>query len=765
VSVTLSASVPNSGELSLLSRAVRSGARAEDRGISVAMRELAGPRSSARALLACLNLCSVAGPAAFAQEADGPRLAAGVLAGELRLDGALDEPAWAAAPAIDGLVMVEPQQGARPTARTRLQVLAGRRALVFGIRCEDPEPERIVSFTTERDGDFESEDHVVLVLDPFQDGRSGYVFAVNPAGARFDALVDPGGEDVNASWDGEWEASTSRDAAGWTAEIRIPIDTLRFRRDLAEWSFNVQRRVQRLQETSRWASPRQDYEIFQTSRAGLLVGLPAFDLGLGLAVRPSLVGGYQDPSPAAAAAGAFEPSLDLTQRLGTNVLASLTVNTDFAETEVDTRETNLTRFPLFFPEKRTFFLEGADIFEFGTGLGEETLVPFFSRRIGIVSDREVPILAGLKSTGRIGESNLGALVVRTREEDGLAPAATLAVVRAKQNVLSESWAGLLAAVGDPLGRPGSWQLGADFTYQTTRLQGNKNFSAGVWGLAVGRDDLARAREKTAFGFKVDYPNDLWDCYVLYRRIGDGFDPSLGFVPRRGINRYEAQVGYAPRPHGPLVRQMFHLLSPSLTTNLGGHWESYSVLLAPIDWLLESGDRVAVNVEPVGERLIEPFEISEGVTIPPGSYHWRRVTFEVETAAKRKLSGEATWSLGAFYGGTLHQFDVEGAWTPSRLVTFLVEVERDIGRLAYGDFDLTVIGTKVRLNLSPDLQLNSFLQYDTGDGSFGTNTRLRWTFHPRGDLFLVYNHNVRERVDRWRSDSSGLLVKVQYTFRR
>ena len=659
--------------------------------------------------------------------------------------------------------MVEPRQGDRAHGRGIVKVLAGPKALVFGIRCEDSEPAGIVSFTKERDGDFEFEDHVVVVLDPFQDGRSGYVFAVNPGGARYDALVEPGGEGVDKNWDGEWEAATARDTGGWTAEIRIPIATLRFKRDLREWGLNVQRRGQRLQETDRWASPRQDYTVFQTSQAGLLTGLPRFDLGLGLGVRPALVGGFQNPAPDAATDGTLEPSLDVMQRLGTNALASLTVNTDFAETEVDARQTNLTRFPLFFPEKRTFFLDAADIFSFG--LGGESLLPFFSRRIGLVEGQEVPILAGLKTTGRVGAMNFGGLVVRMREEPDRAPATTLGVVRLQRNVLAESRVGVLATAGDPLGRGGSFELGADFTYQTSHFRGDKNFIAALWGLVTGRDDLRGFSDRTAYGFKLDYPNDLWDCYLIYRHVGDGFDPSLGFVPRRGINSYEAGCSYAPRPKDSFIRQMFHEFYPSLTTDLDGSWESYRVFIAPVNWRLESGDRFELNVAPAGERLKEPFEIVERLVIPPGAYDWVRYRVEVETAAKRKLSSQATWWFGGFYTGTLHQIELSASWTPSPIVTLLVEAERDIGNLEQGKFDLTLVGTRARLNLSPNLQLDSFLQYDTGDRAFGTNTRLRWTFNPRGDLFVIYNHNLREIQDRWRRDANELLVKLQYTLRR
>lgn len=543
-------------------------------------------------------------------------LRAGAL-GVLHVDGRLDEPEWQSAPASTELVMVEPRQGDRPEGRGTLKVLAGPRALVFGIRCDDPDPAEIVSFTKERDGDFESEDHVVLVLDPFQDGRSGYVFAVNPGGARFDALVEPGGENVNEDWDGEWQAATTRDATGWTAEIRIPIETLSFERDLEEWGLNLQRRVQRLQETSRWASPRLDYAVYQTSRAGLLTGLPDFDLGLGLAVRPSLVGGFGSPALETATEGTFEPSLDVTQRLGPNLRAALTVKTDFAETEVDTRETNLTRFPLLFPEKRTFFLQGANIFQFGIGL-DRALVPFFTRRIGLVAGQEVPILAGLKTTGRVGSTSVGAVVVRTREAAGLAAAETMGALRVRRDLFAESSGGVLAAFGDPLGRPGSWQLGADFRYQTSRFRGRRNFIVGVWGLATGREDLRGTGDRTALGFKVDYPNDLWDCNLQYRRVGDAFDPSLGFVARPGVNDYQARCTFAPRPEGGVIRQFFYELSPTLVTDLGGRRESYEVFMSPVHWRLESGDRVEVSAVPAGERILESFDVADSPWSARGS---------------------------------------------------------------------------------------------------------------------------------------------------
>jgi hypothetical protein len=691
-----------------------------------------------------------------------PALRAGQLSAATSIDGLLNEADWAAAQAIEGLTQTDPSEGATPTGRTVVRVLAGPKAIIIGIVCEDPDPSGIVSFSVRRDAALASEDHVRMVLGPFLDGRSGYVFAVNPGGARYDGLINPGGETDNPDWDGIWEASTRRTATGWSAEIWIPIATLSFDPDLRDWHFNVERRIQRRLETDRWAFPARQYQITQTSRAGLLTGLPRFDLGRGVTIRPAVTAGGGMPAPAADIDGEFQPSLDLTQRLGANVIASVTANTDFAETEVDTRRTNLTRFPLFFPEKRTFFLEGDDIFAFGLGLNQDVL-PYFSRRIGLVEGQEVPIIGGAKVNGRAGDTNFGGLVVGTNDKRSVVDQeALMAVGRVKRNLWNESWVGAIATVGDPLGRSGSWLTGGDFTYATSRFRGDRNLLAGVWGLAAGRDGLGR--DASAYGFKVDYPNDLWDIQVSAKRIGRNFDPSIGFVPRRSVYLYNGQINNRTRLSKGPIQQLYHQFMPLLATDLSGNWESYRVFVAPVNWRFRSGDRFELNANPTGERLVEPFDIADGRVIPAGPYHWMRYRVEVGTAQKRQLHTQVTWWFGGFYDGDLDQIQWTGAWNPTPLVTIEFTGERNIGRLRSGRFTQTLIGNRLRMNVSPDLSLASYVQYDTESDSVGVNTRLRWTFSPAGDLFVVYNHNVRELLQRWQRDSNQLLVKVQYALR-
>jgi hypothetical protein len=313
-----------------------------------------------------------------------------------------------------------------------------------------------------------------------------------------------------------------------------------------------------------------------------------------------------------------------------------------------------------------------------------------------------------------------------------------------------------------MGRADSWEAGADFTYATSRFRGDKNFLVGVWALATDREDLSD--DGTAYGFKVDYPNDLWDMQITYKRIGTDFDPSLGFVPRRAVHLINGQTNNRTRLSRGPIQQMFHQFQPFLATNLSGKWESYRVFFAPVNWRLRSGDRFEINANPTGERLETPFEVSPGLIISPGSYHWRRYRLEGGTAEKRRLYAQLTWWFGGFYDGQLDQIEWTGAWNPTPLFTVEFSGEHNVGRLPAGDFTQTLVGTRLRVNLSSDLSIASYTQYDTVSESVGVNTRLRWTFRPVGDLFVVYNHNVQSLLDRWQLESNQLLVKLQYAWR-
>ena len=718
-----------------------------------------------------------------------PTLRVAPVSADVVIDGRLTDTAWSAATdSIANLVTIEPEQGGVPAGRTIVKVLADPEAIVFGVRCYDPSPAGIVAFSKARDAVLDEEDHVLIVLDTFLDERSGYVFAVNPAGARFDGLVAERGEDVNSDWDAIWEAKATRDGEGWSAEIRIPVASLTFEQGLTRWGFNVQRRVQRLQETSRWSGADPDYEVYQTSRAGLLTDLPAFDLGVGLSVRPSFVGWVSKPGPGKGWAKDGQFSLDVTQDLGANMRFAATLNTDFSETEVDVRQVNLTRFPISFPEKRTFFLQGADIFEFGLGLDEESMIPVFTRRIGLVGPEEdeqtpIPIDVGGKVTGRVGEARVGALVVNTRKSNQVpfgefvttdVPDATMGMVRIKQDILEESAVGVLGTFGDQLGRHDSWTAGLDFTYQTSSFREDYNLLAGIWGLRNDRQGLRG--DKSAYGVALDYPNDLWDVSVAGMQIGNAFDPSLGFVPRRDVRLLTTSVQFAPRPGRFGVRQMFHDVSLTQFTNLTrDRWETYSVGVKPVDWLFESGERVEVSVTWEGDRPPLEFEVAPDVDIAPGRYEWSRQFVALRSAAKRWVSGELSMETGGYYTGRLETLGARLTLRPSSLFAFELTGERNTGDVMAPEnesielfnkaFRQDLIGCRFEVNVSPDLQFSSLTQYDSESRELGFNSRLRWTFAPQGELFVVYNHDeIRAFNNHWQFRSSKAPLKLQYTWR-
>lgn len=683
----------------------------------------------------------------------------------VKLDGRLLEPIWQRAIPIGSLTMVEPDEGGAPTEETEVCLAATLNALYIGIMCYDREPDRIVSHTMKRDAELRGEDHIKIVFDTFLNGRTGYVFAVNPNGARYDALITQEGERENKEWDGIWEAATHKSDEGWSVEIYIPIKTLRFQTRLSRWGFNAERRIQRLLETDRWANPNRNFKVTHVSQAGQITGIPAFEQGLGLTIRPYVRGDRIKESQGEPFENTGTAGLDVMKNFGGNVTGLLSLNTDFAETEVDTRRVNLTRFPLFFPEKRTFFLEGSDIYEFGLGMGFHhtmDLIPFFSRRIGLVEAEVAPLDVSIKATGGVSRFSFGALDVVTRPVDDLAPRANLLAARGYQNIWRESKLGFIVTAGDPLGRNGSYQVGADFVYKTSRFQGDKNFLVGVWGLVTDREDLGS--DRTAFGVAVDFPNDLWDISFNAKRIGADFDPSLGFVPWQGIYKVRFGLAYKPRPDWSWLRQMWYEWFSDAVWDVNGQIYKWSIFTAPLNWHLESGDRVEINIYPNYERIPERFDLTDEVYIEAGEYNWIRYRLELQSASKRKVSAKISWWFGTWYDGTMDQIQVTANWRPSHHVNLAIEGERDLVRVASGNADIQLARARIDFFITPNFQLLNYVQFDNQTESLGLNCRLRWTYRSLLDVFVVYNRNWLDMNRMWVSDLNQFLIKIQYSWR-
>jgi hypothetical protein len=701
----------------------------------------------------------------------------------ITLDGRLDEPAWRDAPVLK-LTQQSPNPGAPSIYDTEVRVIVATDRLYFGFTCHDPQPNRIAVHSMQRDGDMSGDDTVSIVLDTYGDRRTGYFFQINAAGARVDGLISTP-ESASLDWDGIWDARTQRTSDGWSAEIVIPTRTLSFTRGLDHWGLNLERFMARERLTLRWSSPRLDAFLFDLSRAGVLKGINELQQGLGVEFSPYATGRSTSQFHGFGHGWQGATGGDFTWKITPQLVTVFTANTDFAETEVDARQINLTRFPLFFPEKRSFFLEGANQYEFGLGLSEQ-FIPFFSRNIGLLDGAQVPLDGGVKLNGRVGNWNLALLDVQTRQTNvppdvmldlslpsATIPSANLLASRISYDFDQHLRLGMILTNGDPTAQRSNTLAGVDAVWRTSTFRGNKNFLVGGWA-ARNQGDVGPG-SRHGWGFKVDYPNDLWDCYTSFNNYGDALDPALGFLPRPGTRQSESYCAWQPRPRkkGLLgwIRQAFVENQFRYITDLQGNLESWNYFFAPVNVRMETGDRFEFNWYPHHETLTAPFEISPRVVISPGSYDFTRWRFEAQSSPHRTLQGGTTTWFGTFYDGHLTQQENYVRFTP-RGAHWQVDLslENDFAHLREGNFVQRLWQLKEACFWNPNLVLSTFVQYDTESHNVGTNTRLRWTIRPGNDLFIVWNRGWQKVIRDPHElnlipDSETFVIKLRWTFRR
>jgi len=682
----------------------------------------------------------------------------------ITVDGVFDEPAWSSAPSIGDLVQREPRPGEPPTEKTEVRLLYDANNLYVGVICYDSEPAKVIGTQMARDASLDDDDRIQIVLDTFHDRRNAFYFATNPAGALVDGLIIENGE-LNREWDAIWEVRTKRTSQGWTAEFAIPFKSLGFRSGQSAWGFNFSRIIKRKIEEDRWSGARLELDFFQVSEAGEITGLEGASQGIGLDVRPFAAGRWLHRSANGTDTVTGKPGLDAFYNLSTSLKLSATVNTDFGETEVDARQINLTRFPLFFPEKRSFFLENAGVFTF-SNTGTDVM-PFFSRRIGLLAGQEVPILFGAKLTGKVGRTDVGLLDVRTRDSSA-APAKNFFVGRVKQNILRQSYVGAIFTHGDPALPTSSNTFGTDLRLATARfLGGSKNFNFDAFGLKSNNEGVAG--KDWAYGFSAEYPNDLLSLEFSWREVQQNFRPALGFAPRPNVRRLFIGGEYDPRPKDFLnVRQMFHEVFYTRFTRLdNGQVESWRFFTAPINWRFNSGDRAEFNWVPTFEQLFAPFEISSGVILPPGEYHFTRWRLEAYSASKRRLEVRVTWWFGTYWSGHADEIQtfLQYKFPPRLVINF--STNQTFARLPQGSFVARVLSWRANYAVSPFLTFTNLIQYDNNSRNLGWQSRVRWILRPGNDLFFVFSQGWIQEPHggfRFRAEESKVSAKFQYTFR-
>jgi len=698
------------------------------------------------------------------------------------IDGTLDEAVWQQAEPITDFHQVRPTDGGEPSEETEVYLLYDDDALYIGARLGDSEPDQIAANTLRHGvGIGRTDDRLVVILDPFNSRRSGYRFETNANGVRHEMLYENVSQ-LEINWDTIWEVAGSIDENGWLAEMAIPFKSLAFDPESDTWGFNFTRSIRRRGEEMAWVSRNRS---FNPSISGLATGFEGMHQGLGLDIVPSLsVTGQRFFAPDGSASDT-NPSLDVYYRLTPSLNASLTINTDFSATEVDDRQVNLTRFGLFFPERRDFFLNDGDLFAFGriggSGFGSvfsraqarpdrESGRPFFSRRIGLDADgAPVDLNYGGKLSGRVGRWNIGTLAIR-QDASGDVDATDLFVGRVSANVLAESTLGFIATNGDPRSNLDNSVVGVDFRYLNTRLPGGRTIEADAWFQRSETDGLTG--NDTARGVLLRSPNNAgWSGGIGAKEIEENFNPALGFVNRAGVRDLIAEFGYTYYFDSEVWQRVVSGIDLDRIELLDdGQLQSEVVRARLFQLQAHSFDGIELeylsNKEIVGEGFTLYEDPTRSVGVEVGDYAFDEYIVKVEAGQHRLIYGEVEYQWGDFYDGRRERIAGEVSWRPTRkLLTTLSYDINDI-ELPEGRFISRLLGFRTEVAFSSTWFWFNLLQYDNVSEELGVNSRLQWVPRAGQEGFVVLNHNLQDfdKDNSFQSTSADLSLKLSYTFR-
>lgn len=673
------------------------------------------------------------------------------------IDGRLEDEVWRKAALLGPLTQVEPKEGAAPTQRTEVRLLFDRDMLYVAIRCFDSEPGKIRAAQFQRDGDLSGDDTIRITLDPFRRKRDGYSFGTNANGVKRDGLINQNG-DLRFEWDTIWRCAAQRDELGWSVEMAIPFKSLSFDRAVTTWGLNVERFIARTQEVDRWSSPSRNVAVTTLGGFGEIRGLSGLQQGLGLDVKPYVTLKFSE-SPGGRRRSELKPGLDAIYRLTPSLTATVTINTDFADAEVDERRVNLTRFSLFFPEKRDFFLQDASLFSFG-GVQEYPL-PFFSRRIGLgVDGRIVDILAGAKLTGRIGDLSVGLLNVQTGSSGGV-DGKNLTVFRPAYQVFGESSVGAILTYGDPLTSGRNLLAGVDFNLLNSKFLGDGQLTGHAFFMRTWSSPATRG-DPFAAAISLGLDKDPWSFFGYASNIGSGFQPALGFTPVVGAREFVGSVQRRWRFEG-FVRTVEATLNPFVLTDTRARVLTWELALPRIAVTSAAGDFFQLQYLELRDQLFAPFEISPGVIIPPGDYRYRRIGGRLSTSAARPLAVSLEGYAGSLYRGHSWQLRPGFDWRISKHLALSAFYDYRPIELPEGSFRVRIVSARLGVAFSSELSWNTLAQYDSFSRQFGINSRVKWIVRPGSDVFLVFNQGFDVEGNRFRRGLSELNLKAGWTF--
>lgn len=694
------------------------------------------------------------------------------------VDGRLDESLYSQFQAVGDFVQAEPHYGEPATERTELWVFFDDRAIYIGLRCFDSAPERWSSLDLRRDSPgFSQAESVSVGIDPFHDKRNGYTFGINPAGGISDSAIT-NERDSNRDWNTIWEAHTARFEGGWSVEMAIPFKSLRYAPGEQIWGINVRRSVRWKNEMSYLTKVPQSgqfsaqFGLFRFSSAATLTGLatppasPLFEIKpYGISSLKTDLEADEPFSNKATSNIGIDAKVGVTKGL----TADFTYNTDFAQVEDDEQQVNLTRFSLFFPEKREFFLEGQGIFAFGgftqrrSGNPGEIPMPFFSRRIGIDAGRAVPILGGGRLTGRAGNYSIGVVNIQTKEDDASGqPSTNFAVVRLRRDILRRSNIGVIAVNRSAYGlrRQGNQAFGVDGLFSFFQ---NLNINT-----YLARTHTPGLRDNAnSYRVQLEYNADRYGVILENMMVGKDFNPETGYVRRTDVRRDLADLRFSPRPRSSrVIRKYEYSGSLDQFTRLTDGRLDTRVVEGSFGIEFQSSDQFIVQVLDNTERLTEPYGVFEGIDIPVGSYRFTTVSARYELGSQHPVAGMVSYEYGGFFGGTKHTVGLSrGRAEPVANLFIEPGISLNWIDVPQGRFVAKVLTGRFIYMFSPRIFVSTLAQFNSEDHALAINARLRWEYRPGSDLFVVYSDG-RDTLGRGhpKLQNRALTIKLTRFFR-
>jgi hypothetical protein len=664
-----------------------------------------------------------------------------------RLDGVLDEAAWQTAAVIDEFTQQEPSEGAPATERTVVRLMYDGGSLYVGVEAYDSVASGVIATEMRRDSrQLLDEDNFQLILDTFNDSRSGYMFVTSPLGAKLEQQIAEEGEggyrrssssinsNVNLDWDGVWDVSARRTDQGWVAEIAIPMVTMRFpEADRQVWGVNFMRNIRRKNEQVYWAPIEKGYSLTRVSQAGTMTGLGGVDRGMDLRISPYvLAGGRQDRAAVAAldGSGFNDVGLDLKYGVASGLNLDVTLNTDFAQVEVDEQQVNLTRFPLFFPEKRDFFLENAGMFSVKSQGINRLADLFFTRRVGLSRGQPVPIIAGTRLTGKVDRHNIAVMNIQTQEV-GERAGENFFVARYSRDIFARSKVGAMVINKEALGDA---HFNRTFAVDTS-LAPHPFIS--VTGFVAKTESPEFASEDMMGHVMFSWLSPAARVYSEFTDIQDNFNAEVGFVPRIGIRRSKLHVQWNPRPGRWGIRSMDPMMNVEYTTDQANRLLSRRVHHM-VGFQFADGSSFTLITNREFEQLDVAFQISGDVVIPPGAYRFWSPSARYSSDPSRRLSTSASYSPQGFFGGTRRDWSTSVNLRATSRLAAQGSFRRSDVDLPGGAFVADLASVRLDFALSPEMTLRSLTQYNSTTESVSTSVRFNWIYRPGSDIYIAYD---------------------------